>query len=1221
MKTNHTRLRLFLPALAVALLVPASASVAQDTDLFTNRVPPNVMLMVDNSGSMNNLVWHPSFDPTVNSTCVANFGFDIDNDVTYSFTGNITSTQCGNTRTLYADDTVTGSTRILGRYLNWYFSNEAAGFFKGVGNNDIDNMDSLANGTRSQCLIDEGYASTYSRYRRSRITAAQEVLREVICQVNLAGAVRFGLAQFYSGSEPDGGFVAVPIDDYTSAHATAIDTFIDDLSGETWTPLAETLYNVYRYFQSRTNPALGVDTNPFPAYDFDATGVEVAVASAPVSPLQYDCQKNFIVIITDGEPTKDDFNNMDGSFSDLVGNFNPDDLLPEAGDEEPDDACPFCNDTSLYLDDLAMYMQTADFQRDVAGTQVIDVYTVGFTTGGPANQLLQKTANVGNGLFRQSNNAEELADALIEQIVDILQKTQAFTSATVPASRTTDGDSFYTSYFRPSGLTPFWEGHLKSFKFTATGDILTANDKCAIGDDTLDPPCPTNGNLLTESLAIWDAADRVPNPADRKLKVGFSSIGFGQGASNFFNNASGSISHTQTRTTLALDTAPAADLAKAPFNLPNPNTTADLDALVPQLVSQIAGCQFGTLLGTDCANRQDANGNDVLLGDIFHSTPVIVDSPNSPINSLTYKLFANDYRQRTRVIYAGANDGWLHGIHAGAWDTGLTPNRHDRGTGDELMGFMPSEIREKIWTLPLSQPAGSVREETFVDGPLAAGDVWIYRTVSSGQFTTVLAPFTTTPVKEQWRTVLLGGLRDGGRSYYALDVTDPSDTAYPRFFWEFPCQDCGVAVNPNTDNDVVTGGPDPKQLMGNTWSEPVITRVRVTNDSGVGSFDRWVAVFGAGYDICGDPNNVAYHQQTAGLTCDSSDADKYSRGRAIMMVDITTGELLGIKAFHTSDASVGGGQITYDEMTFAFASQPAVFDTNFDGYADVIYIGDLGGNMWKWVVSNIGDDPINNATGNKSLGQPNWPFELFFQANHSNDELSPPAAWNSSTHFQSFFFPPTATKRGDSLVLAWGAGERADPDAGVDDTPGSPPAGLSNNNHFYVVLDTDPKSTSGTATTLVETDLIDIRDIDSGVKSCSDIAKGFFITGRDREKFISNSVIFLGDIITTSYVPAATGANPCNATGESFFYRFSLDCGDPGFPSNPGTTEDKRRKAIGQGLPTRPRVSVGDLNTGGGGGGCKNKVIVITSDGQIENDCPGSLPTSGVEIRSWRTND
>jgi hypothetical protein len=113
-------------------------------------------------------------------------------------------------------------------------------------------------------------------------------------------------------------------------------------------------------------------------------------------------------------------------------------------------------------------------------------------------------------------------------------------------------------------------------------------------------------------------------------------------------------------------------------------------------------------------------------------------------------------------------------------------------------------------------------------------------------------------------------------------------------------------------------------------------------------------------------------------------------------------------------------------------------------------------------------------------------------------------------------------------------------------------------------------------------------------------------------------VIFFGEVFTGSFLPADPGADLCAATGTSFLYRFGVDCGEGAYPGNPGSGNDHRRKAVGGGLPTRPRVSVGGLNQGGSTGSCDNKVVVITSDGNIENDCPAPLPSSGIDIRSWR---
>src|SRR5690606_7985494 len=448
-----------------AALAAAPARAQDDTDLFTVAVPPNVMLLVDNSGSMNHIVWHPDFDPGANTSC--NY---YSNDLFLSST--TTQTRCGTTRTYYVDPEVPAAgnqMRFDPRYLNWLHS---------LPNGDprLTEIASTNNGTYSACLQAQGY-TTYSRYRRARVTAAKDVLREVICNVNQAGAVRFGIAQFRmpgGSNDPNGGFVRVPINDYdapnyslngaTRSHGRHLDAGIDSLEGITWTPLGETLFQIYTYFMSRTSSERPFGANGstrFPAYRYRTTldgncGPPGTGSQVPASPVQYACQKNFVIIITDGEPTKDDFdisNSGDDTatgfsdFGNLIGNYNPD------GETEINGwACGGVASTeecALYLDDIAKFMHERDFRPDLPGTQTIDVYTVGFTTTAYANDLLSRTAAVGGGLFFASNNAEELAEAITSAVTDIVQKSQSFTAATVPATRTADGGNIYTSLFIP----------------------------------------------------------------------------------------------------------------------------------------------------------------------------------------------------------------------------------------------------------------------------------------------------------------------------------------------------------------------------------------------------------------------------------------------------------------------------------------------------------------------------------------------------------------------------------------------------------------------------------------------------------------------------------------------------------------------------------------------------------------------------------------------------
>src|SRR3972149_11269576 len=89
------------------------------------------------------------------------------------------------------------------------------------------------------------------------------------------------------------------------------------------------------------------------------------------------------------------------------------------------------------------------------------------------------------------------------------------------------------------------------------------------------------------------------------------------------------------------------------------------------------------------------------MGDIFHSTPVVVGAPALFVPEPSYQQFATNFSTRDRMIYAGTNDGWFHGWLAGVWDAAATPARYDDGTGEEIFGFMPWWSRTVVRDLPL----------------------------------------------------------------------------------------------------------------------------------------------------------------------------------------------------------------------------------------------------------------------------------------------------------------------------------------------------------------------------------------------------------------------------------------------------------------------------------------------------------------------------------------
>ena len=265
------------------------------------------------------------------------------------------------------------------------------------------------------------------------------------------------------------------------------------------------------------------------------------------------------------------------------------------------------------------------------------------------------------------------------------------------------------------------------------------------------------------------------------------------------------------------------------------------------------------------------------LGDIINSEPVFVGKPPFLYTDSSYTSFRDDNASRTQMVYVGANDGMLHAFNA--------------STGVEAFAFIPGAVFRNL--RELSKPNYS--HQYYVDGSPTMGDVYY---------------------GGKWHTVLVGGLNKGGQGIYALDITDPTkfsesvSDASGLYRWEF------------TDTD----DPD----LGYTFSRPAI--VKMANG-------KWAAVFGNGY------NNTFDDTATGG--------QKSSTGQAALyIIDIQTGDRIA-----KIDTNVGTANDPLALSRPNGLATPAAVDLNGDGVIDYIYGGDLFGNLWKFDVRDA--DPAN----------------------------------------------------------------------------------------------------------------------------------------------------------------------------------------------------------------------------------------------------------------------
>ncbi|MDR3481185.1 MAG: PilC/PilY family type IV pilus protein [Burkholderiaceae bacterium] len=169
-----------------------------------------------------------------------------------------------------------------------------------------------------------------------------------------------------------------------------------------------------------------------------------------------------------------------------------------------------------------------------------------------------------------------------------------------------------------------------------------------------------------------------------------------------------------------------------------------------------------------------------VLGDIVNSSPLWVGGPSEympsgawsdylyptaamPESTNTYGSFQSAYSTRLNVVYAGANDGFVHGFEAGSYvsSTGgvTTPGPSTTNNGAEVIAFMPAAVLSTIHntsnlTMDYSNP--SYGHNYSVDATPGEGDLYY---------------------KNAWHSWLVGGLGAGGSSIYALDITNPANFA------------------------------------------------------------------------------------------------------------------------------------------------------------------------------------------------------------------------------------------------------------------------------------------------------------------------------------------------------------------------------------------------------------------------------------------------------------
>jgi type IV pilus assembly protein PilY1 len=585
---------------------------------------PNIMLLLDNSGSMNALIEEDGYPGPDNNVqqweAVAwngnNLYWDpIDKVRDYTrltsiygvSTGNVS---CSNNNGWRTFKRVGSSVHYCVR-LPLGQSDD--------GSNAIGNGSLYANGYLTYLLntyvtggpqVIDLTAASFGLPKNYRMNVAKAVAKQLIEQTNQSGiqTARIGLSSFRSNSEG-----AVINAECGTANADLYSA-IDNLSASTATPLGEALYEITRYYRGMSS--------------YYGSGNYT-------SPLQYRCQKNFAIVITDGFPTLDNnFPNNDPhdpdhslpDWDDLHPNTNASDYpdFPEFSDGfDPTSTSGSLEGTSLYLDDIAKFANDIDFKSgnetdddgksyDDAGfvQQNMNTYVVGFAVD---NTMLKNAAHYGTGQYFQANNAEQLLEALGNAVQDIISRSAGAGSAASSSGSIQEGTLIYQTRFNSGD----WSGQLLAFDVAEDGSLDADEDAADLG-------------------AKWDAAEKLTSASQRKI---------------------------YTRVKNTEEPEGSYDYSGVSFEFENiPN---EFYSLTEQQVDYIRG-----------ESVEGARNRSSLLGDIVNSTPKYVGPPDASHDDDDYATFLYEHRNRDAMIYVGANDGMLHAFNA--------------ADGNEEFAFIPS---------------------------------------------------------------------------------------------------------------------------------------------------------------------------------------------------------------------------------------------------------------------------------------------------------------------------------------------------------------------------------------------------------------------------------------------------------------------------------------------------------------------------------------------------
>jgi len=1027
-------------------------------------------------------------------------------------------------------------------------------------------------------------------------------------------------------------------------HVGDVDPTTSPCSGSmTYTPLAESYYEAYRYFAG-LYPDMGgrnaldkqvsyscssgtcyYDNKPYSDYCaqnststscayysssvsrstvegyFPTAGSSQPDTTQPkyVSPLANSCEKAYTILITDGDPTSDTSRNT--AIDNLV-NGNKYTAQGLTGDS---------SSTSDRLDDLAGYMANNDINTNITGNQTGVLYTVGFDTGisAPGAYLLQMAAGASGGQYLTANDAATLSSKLQAIIYNISAQTTSFAAPSLSVNafnKLYNRDEIYFSLFKPS-LYQAWAGNIKKFKLcTLAQQTASVCDYGEVIDSNNDPAIDiTTSRIKDSSVSYWNTV----TDGGTVTSGGAGKVMYDDGYANrklytYMGSYSG-LSSTSEATPTEVKTTNSAFM-----DLVDPGATTPGDPTLLGMSSSSTTAQVQDMV--DWLRGKDSYDEDNdpsttqrwVFSDPLHSRPLAVTFGALKIGT------AYDYNSPVIKLIVAGNDGVIRLI--------------DEDSGKEQWSFIPKE------ELKASQTLASNNVGNHIYGVDSTVVIYQYDANEDG-----IMEYT-----DGDRMYAFIGMRRGRKdnsnnpvynNIYAFDLSPTSVvTSYtdmtaiqPKLMW------------------VIQGGQGDYSLLGQTWSRPQVGTMTVydsgTKSASYNTKDVTALFFGGGNDTTDETTVVP--------------TSSPGTGNGIFIANALDGSrMFWASSPSETDGSGVAPDLQLTDMVYPIPSDLTLMDTNSDGSIDRLYFGDLGGQLWRIDLGTDYDPGASTPSarlGSNGLTNGYVLADLVCKRDTSN--VRDCSAATDQDYRRIFYRPDVGAVRDKTYVTSGyvdydlvtvGTGDRADPLDKLTSSKTEVPV----HNRLYAIRDYNfaygPPATTPIAyydngsTTVGGTggndfydataDLIETGSTTSIINQAkTDLtnAKAWYVNFMEAtaptwtttdaigsrvyigEKVLARTVILAGIIYVTTFTPANsdTASNTCSPNeGLAKLYALNALDGKTVIDLNGDGTLD-RSLTVGGGIPSELVTVIREDGTvglvGASGGGTK---VNVNYDGALK---------------------